>query len=187
MSWVPLGRAAKIRNSLLLADQLDQAWMRKVPEDDRRYAPWMPFNNDAFLGLALAALRVAPGDPPSLFGIGCGIGTKEMLALDVLGFRVSAIERVTALAVQAAQLGIDVEIGDAAEYGGYGKHDVVWFNRACRDPVLQARLEAEVWRNMRGGAVAMCANLEAPPPGWTVVDQDMDHTCRGVWQKPPES
>ena len=187
MGWVPLGRAAKIRNALLLADQLDQAWMRKVPEDDRRYAPWMPFNNDAFLGLALAALRAAPGDPPSFFEIGAGIGTKMMLAHDILGLRVSGIERVTALAVQAAQLGAgDIEVGDAAEYGGYGKHDIIWFNRACRDPVLQARLEAAVWENMRPGAVAMCANLEAPPPGWTVIDQDLDHQCRGVWQKPPE-
>ena len=52
-----------------------------------------------------------------------------------------------------------------------------------RDPVLQAQLEDEVWENMRPGAVAMCANLEAPPPGWIVIDQDMDHVCRGVWQK----
>jgi hypothetical protein len=184
MSWVPLSRAAKIRSALLLADQLDAAWLGRVPEDDRRYAGWMPFNNDNFLGLAMAALRAAPGDPPSLFGIGAGIGTKEMLAQEVLGFRVSAIERVAELAIQAAQLGIDVEIGDAAEYGGYGKHDAVWFNRACRDPVLQARLEAWVWENMRPGAVAICANLEAPPPGWIIVDQDMDHVCRGVWQKP---
>jgi hypothetical protein len=184
VGWLPVSRAAKIRAALLHADQLDQAWMRKVPEDDRRYAPWMPFSNDAFLALALAALREAPGDPPSFFEIGCGIGSKMMLAHDVLGFSVSGIERVTELAVQAAQLGYDAEIGDAADYGGYGKHDIVWFNRACRDPVLQAQLEARVWENMRPGAVAMCANLEAPPPGWIVVDQDMDHVCRGAWQKP---
>ena len=176
-------RAAEIRDALLAADQLDQAWLRKVPEDDRRYAPWMPFNNDSFLGLGLAALRAAPGDPPSFLEIGCGIGTKMMLARVILGLDTYGIERVTAMAVQAAQLGGDVEVGDALGYGGYGKYDVVWFNRAFRDPVLQAQLEVQVWEDMRPGAVVMCANLEAPPPGWLIVDQDMDHKARGVWQK----
>ena len=76
------------------------------------------------------------------------------------------------------------EIRDALGYGGYGKHDIIWFNRAFRDPVLQAQLETQAWEDMRPGAVVMCANLEAPPPGWIVIDQDMDHTARGVWRKP---
>jgi len=176
-------RAAEIRDALLLADELDQAWMGRVPEDDRRYAGWMPFNNDTFLGLALAAARMADGDPPYFLEIG-SIGTKMMLARVVLGWDAHAIERVTAFAVQAARLGGNVEVGDAIGYGGYGKADVIWFNRACRDPVLQARLEADVWDGMRDGALVMCANLEAPPPAsWAVVDQDMDIPCRGIWMK----
>jgi hypothetical protein len=179
-----VSRAAEIRHALLSADELDRQWMHKVPEDDRAYAGWMPFSNDNFLTLALSALRAAPGDPPYFLEIGCGIGTKMMLARVILGLDTHGIERVSGLAVQAGQLGGDVEVGDALGYGGYGKADLIWFNRAMRDPVLQAQLETQVWEDMRTGAVVMCANLESPPPGsWLIIDQDMDLPTRGVWLK----
>lgn len=178
-------RAVEIRDALLLADRLDSEWQHRVPDDDRRYAGWMPFNSDNFLTLALAAMRAAPGDPPYFLEIGAGIGTKMMLARVILGLHTCGIERDAVMAIQAAKLGGDVEVGDAIGYGGYGKADLIWFNRACRDPVLQAQLETQVWEDMRPGAVVMCANLEAPPPAsWIIVDQDVDHAVRGSWLKP---
>lgn len=162
---------------MTLAIRLDREWIRKVPETDRRRAPWMPFPVPAFLALLLEAVPEAPGS--RFLDIGCGPGSKMLLAREICGLDVTGIEIEPQAAAEAGVVPVD-----AADFTDYGKYDLIWFNRVYRDPGLQAVLEARIWAGMAPGAVVMCANLEAPPPSsWLIVLDDWE-ARRGIWRKP---
>lgn len=166
-----------------LAARLDREWMRKVPETDRRRAPWMPFPRPDLVALLYEALPEAPGY--RFLAIGCGPGPDLILAREIFGLDVHGIEIEPEAAQHAAGQGFDVQVADAAGFGDYGKYDILWFNRVFRNPGCQAVLEHQVWRDMAPGAVVICANLEAPPPPsfWPVLD-DWE-VRRGIWYKIP--
>lgn len=177
-------RPAEIRTALQLAARLDREWMGRVPGTDHRYTPWMPYSIPEFLMMALEALPEADGD--TFLDIGAGVGTKMLLAREILGLDVHGIERVPEYAAQARQLGLDVEEADAAGWKGYGDYSLIWFNRPFRDRDAQAGLEARVWEEAAPGAVVICANLENPPPSSWFVTLDDWEVRRGVWVKPPQ-
>lgn len=178
-------RAARIAGSMRLAGQLARDWQRRIPEDDRRYAPWMPFPLPAFIALLAEALPEADGD--YFLEAGCGPGPGMLLARDIFGLDAHGFDRVREYVIAARTLGLNADVADAAEYAGYGKARLIWFNRVARDPVLQARIEAKVWRDAAPGAVVMCAHLESPPPetGWAVILDDWGDLRRGIWRKLP--
>jgi protein-L-isoaspartate O-methyltransferase len=179
------GRASLIADVMRKAAQLDRDWMRKVPEDVRNrrlYTPWMPFSIPAFVALLAEALPEVPGD--RFLEVGCGPGSKMLIAREIFGLDVHGVERSDEMAAAARTLGLDAETADAAAWDGYGKHDVVWFNRPFRDPGTQQQLEDLVWRDMAPGAVVIVANLEHPPPSqWLVVLDDWE-IRRGIYMKP---
>jgi SAM-dependent methyltransferase len=180
-----IGRPAYLADVKHHVEQLEREWMQKVPEDPGTrltYAPWMPFNIPAFENLLFDAFCEAPGN--RFLEIGCGIGTKMLLAREFYGLDVFGIERVPEYVAQAVKLDLDVAEADAAGWYNYGAFDLIWFNRVFRDPVTEAALELQVWEDMAPGAVVMCANLNAPPPpGWLIVLDDLE-LHRGAWQKP---
>jgi SAM-dependent methyltransferase len=182
------GRPAYLADVKHHAEQLEREWMRKVPEDPGTrllYAPWMPFNIPAFMDLLFEAFSEAPGN--RFLGIGCGIGTKEMLAREFYSLDVFGIERVPEYVEQARKLDVDVDEADADGWYNYGAFDLVWFNRVFRDPGRQQHLEDLVWRDMAPGAVVMIAHLEHPPPqNWILILDDLERR-RGIWMKPPVS
>jgi trans-aconitate methyltransferase len=179
------GRLAAI---MLRAESLDQDWMRRIPEDPaerRLYLPWMPFNIHHFRNLLEEAIPSAvdiAGDNPRYLEIGCGPGSKLLIARDWCGLDAHGIERSGEMAAAARSLGLDAETADALGWKGYGDYDLIWFNKPFRDPGLEAELEQQVWEDMAPGAVVICANLERPPPFVTALD-DWE-ARRGIWVKP---
>lgn len=178
------GRPEHLRGVLRNVAALDTDWMSsQAGRDDRHCAPWMPFPVFDFIALTAEALPESPGD--RFLEIGCGIGTRMLLAQEIYGLDVSGVERVPEYAEQARALGLTVSVEDALAHKGYGGHDILWFNRPFRDQMLQRALEQRVWEQMAPGAVAMCANLESPPPsGWPLILDDWE-IRRGIWRKPP--
>lgn len=175
-------RFAQVAHTLHLVDRLDREWLGKVPgAGDSAHTPWMPFPRHDFVAMLTDA--VADADGGRFLGIGCGIGTRELLAQEIYGLTVEGIERVTEYVAQARQLGLLVHEADAAEWKSYGDYDIIWFNRPFRDRNAQAALEARVWAETRPGAVVMCANLENKPQGlWYPILDDWE-VRRGIWQK----
>jgi trans-aconitate methyltransferase len=168
------------------AVQLDQQWQRKVPENDRRYTPWMPFSTPAFVALLAEAVpeaRETRGDIRFL-DIGCGPGSKMLIARDLFGLDATGFDRVPEYTAAARSLGLNANDADAEHYVAYGSFSVIWFNRVARDAEIQARIEARVWRDAAPGAVVLCANLEdRPPAAWLPVLDDWEDR-RGIWAKP---
>jgi hypothetical protein len=149
--------------------RLDREWMRKATgRDDPRSTPWMPFPLFDFIALVAEALPESAGD--ALLEVGCGIGTRMRVAHDLYGLDCHGIDRVPEYVAQATELlpegmpGVTAEVADALGWDGYGKYDLLWFNRPFADRVLQRQLEAQVWSDMKpGDAAAAC--LVAGPDG----------------------
>lgn len=168
----------------LLADARDEerAWQKKA-EPSPGCLPWMPADIAQFLLLLLEAVAAQHG--AEYLEVGCGPGTKLELAREMFGLAVHGIEKDPEMAAAAAvRLGPGtVREADALGWPFYAAYDIVFFNRVFRDEVLEAELEAQVWRDMRRGAAVICMNLAAPPPGWLPVTDDWE-ARRGVWIKP---
>lgn len=122
----------------------------------------------------------------------CGIGTRMLIAHELYGLDCHGIDRVPEY-VAAAQgmlpedaTGVTAEVADALGWDGYGKYDIVWFNRVFSDRELQRKLEYQVWTGMRPGAVVIAANLENPPPAnwWPVLIEADPSVRRWINQKP---
>lgn len=182
-------RAGSLRALITDVQLLDRLWMRKAAgHDDPRSTPWMPFPLFDFIALVAEALPETAGD--AFLEIGCGPGTRMLVAHELYGLDCHGIDRVPAYAEQAGKLlpagmpGVTAEVADALGWDGYGKPDLIWFNRPFADPALQRRLEAQVWEDVKPGAVVIWANLEAPPPGswWPVLVET--GVPRGIAQKP---
>lgn len=183
-------KAAKIAGTLEAAERLDRDWQHRVPEEEasrRLYLPWMPLPLHAFIALLAEALPVAAAraEDPAYLEIGAGPGSKLLIARDIFGLDAHGIERTGEYAAAGRSLGLDIETADAAGWKRYGDYDLIYFNRPMRDTALQAQLEAQVWEDMKPGAVVICANLENPPPwNWPVILDDWG-VRRGISQKPP--
>jgi SAM-dependent methyltransferase len=161
--------------------------MRKVPQGSeaefRLYLPFMPFPLPAFVMLLTEALPEAPGT--RFLDVGCGSGSKLLVARDLFGLGCRGIDRVPEYVAAARELGLDAECTDALGYPGYGSADIIWLNRPFRDPGAEAALEAQIWEQMTPGAIVICANLEAPPPSSWFIVADLWEQRRGIWMKPP--
>jgi trans-aconitate methyltransferase len=177
-------RAGEIRRLLKYVQELDRDWQKAIPDADTdRHTPWMPMPVADYLVLLIEAITEA-GDGDFL-EIGCGIGTRMLLAREIFGLDVHGFDRVPDYIQQARTLGLQhAEVADAAHWTGYEKYAIVFFNRPFRNRAAQAELEARVWLEMAPGAVVIAANLEAPPPSsWFIVADDWE-SRRGAWQKP---
>ncbi len=145
----------------------------------------MPFPLFDYIALLAEAMPVLEGS--RLLEVGCGIGSRMLVAQEIFGLDVSGFDRVDEYVAQAVKLNLNVWVDDALAFAGYGNYDVLWFNRPFRDPVPQRELEAKVWDAMAPGAVVICANLEAPPPrAWMTVLDDWE-VRRGIWWKPSDA
>ncbi len=165
--------AQQVRSAMTTAAELDRKWLRADVghEDTSRYTPWIPFPLYDFVALMAEALPETAGD--RFLEVGCGVGSKLLLAGTVFGLNARGIERVPEYVAEARRHGLAVDAADALDYPGYGDFDLLFFNRPLADPVLQAALEAKIWCEVPAGAVVIGANLEAPPPAsWYPVLDD---------------
>lgn len=178
-------RASVIAGTIRRAVQLDRQWQGKGGSADRRYAPYMPFNRGEFMGLlgeAVAGYEPGADQDVRFLAIGCGPGAELLIARDVFGLDARGFDLDPEYVAAARSLGLDAFEADAEHYDGYGQADITWFNKVARDRLIQARVEAKVWQDTAPGTVVICANLEAPPPGWFPVLDDWG-ARRGIWMK----
>lgn len=176
-------RSQQVRATIAAVNELDAEWRsRDAGRDDlATYLPWMPFSWPAFTALLAEALPEVTGD--RFLDIGCGVGTKMMLAQDIFGLSVYGVERVPEYVAAARKRGLVVEEADALGWNGYGDFDVVFFNRPFFDVERQAQLEQQVYRDMKPGAVVIAVNLINPPTSWYLVLDDSE-VRRWIFQKP---
>jgi trans-aconitate methyltransferase len=172
-----------VRDLLTSVRQIERQWQKQVDVGDQQmFTGWMPSDVAQFLVLLIEAIAEAPGN--SFLEVGCGPGTKMMLARDLFGLDVTGFDRVTEYVVAAKEQGLNAAECDAFDFGAYNKFDIVFFNRPFRDRPTQAKLEKHVYSKIRRGAVVICMNLETQPPGdkYLVVTDDWE-SRRGVWLK----
>ena len=173
----------RVRDLLTTVRQLERAWQKRVPSaSSDRYTPWMPSDVAQYLVLLVEAMAEAPGD--RFLEVGCGPGTKMLLARDLFGLEVHGFDRVPEYVEAAKEHHLEVAVQDALSYQDYGKYDIVFLNRPCREPTLERELERTVWAKMRRGSVLIEMNCEMQPPGsrWLLITDDWE-SKRGIWLK----
>jgi hypothetical protein len=107
-----------------------------------------------------------------------------LLARDLFGLDVRGFDRVPEYVEAAKEHHLEVATQDALAFQDYGKYDIVFLNRPCREPTLERELERKVWAQMRRGAVLIEMNCEMRPPEmrWLVITDDWE-SKRGIWLK----
>lgn len=172
-----------VRDLLTSVRQIERRWQKQVDIGDQQmFTGWMPSDVAQFLVLLIEAIAEAPGN--SFLEVGCGPGTKMMLAQGLFGLDVTGFDRVPEYVVAAKEQGLNVAECDAFDFQAYGKFDIVFFNRPFRDREVQRDLEKLVYSKVRRGAVVIAMNLETQPPDskYLVVTDDWE-SRRGVWLK----
>lgn len=172
-----------VRDLLTTVRQIERRWQKQVDVGDQQmFTGWMPSDVAQFLVLLIEAIAESPGK--SFLEIGCGPGTKMMLARDLFGLDVTGFDRVEEYVAAAKEQGLNAAECDAFDFQAYNKFDIVFFNRPFRDRPTQAKLEKMVYGKIRRGAVVIAMNLETQPPGdkYLVVTDDWE-SRRGVWLK----
>jgi hypothetical protein len=175
---------SRIRSAIKEMKRIDLLWGKNpAGRDDQKFLPWMPFSWPEFISMTAEALPELSGR--KYLEVGCGPGSRMLLAREIFGLEVSGFDRVSEYTEFAGELlQTPVTCEDALEYKDYGSFDLLWFNRPIRDQDLQGKLEAKVWDEMAPGAVVACAHLDSrPPQHWYPVLDDWE-IKRGVWQKP---
>lgn len=115
----------------------------------------------------------ACGEPGSFLDLGCGIGTKMLVAY-LLGWQVSGVEWNPAYATLARLLvpEAEVEVGDVRDADPRG-FDVVYSYRLVVDLDAQQELNASIAGRMTRGSLFFCAGSD--PVGLEPVGS-------GVWR-----
>ena len=180
----PPGHAARIAGALATVAREEGAWLLHGDRHDPLYLPWMPFQWADFTALLAECAAEAAG--PAFIDVGCGVGTKMLIAAELLGLDAHGVERDPGMAAYARERQRGTTwLADALELPQefWGAFDIVWMYRPFRDSGRQARLEQRVYAGMRPGAILAGGALEAFPRGWLTVVDDLD-AGRGAFRKP---
>ena len=158
----------------------EREWLGSGPGTEQ-FLPWMPLSVPRFVMLLTDAVAVSRGT--SFLDVGCGPGTKVLLAEKLYGLDGHGIDRVPDYVQAARDLGVSAEQADAITWCDYGRYDILYLNKPCHGP-LEALLERRVMGLMKPGAVLIMANAaDRPPADWELVAAEWD-TNSGVWRKP---
>lgn len=176
-------RSEHIHGMIATVNQMEAAWRKTAAgrENLAVYLPWMPFPWPDFVALVAEAMPEVQGD--LFLDVGSGPGTKMMLAEEIFDLSTHGIELVPEYVKQARQLGLTVTEADALGWDGYGKYDLIFFNRPFFDRDQQAQLEQQVWDGMKPGAVVIGVNLMEPPPSSWYPILDDGEVRRWISQK----
>ncbi|MGA2412738.1 MAG: class I SAM-dependent methyltransferase [Candidatus Binataceae bacterium] len=184
-SWIP---ALNLLNELIGIE----ASYTNTNENDVQFG-YRPYPLGTFGSLLMTArANVQQGNwaRPRFLEVGCGPGTKLVLAnkvfgLEVSGFDVDAqyIKDAADLLVSQTLIDFQVRVDDAEDFDDYGLFDIVFLNRPLRDYDRQLQLEQHVMSRMGNGAVLILANSLTHPPYWKCLQQAVacsvyQKTCR---------
>lgn len=162
--------------------QLEQDWIGRVAvSEPETYFDWQPAPLDLFTQLLQACLPVVPVGMPGFLDVGCGIGTKCLIATQA-GLTASGIDRVPEYLAEAATLGVSTEQVLAEDYTGYGNFGLVYMNH----PLVtgpgdnrQALLAHSVHLAMAADAVLIDINYDLAPGCLShPPDRACDTACR---------
>jgi protein-L-isoaspartate O-methyltransferase len=181
-SYIGNGRVGRLQRTLNEAFDGDFAFM--IQGGDKTRTSYMPFQIADFVAIMTEVVAITDG--VKFLEVGCGIGTKSMIARELFGLITSGIEYSGYLADEALKKARGpVWVGDALDYPyGYDKHDIIWLYRPFRDEALEDQLEQKIYTEMKSGAILAGAALQNPPQHWTTVVDDFDMGNRGAWKKP---
>jgi SAM-dependent methyltransferase len=171
-----------------------QKTIRNVQKEEHRWfaqgdphsptLPWMPFQPAEFLSILFECVPELAGR--EFLDVGCGPGTKMLLARDFFGMEACGIEINPEMAAAAEAVG-GVRVGDALRVpdGVYENFDLIWLYRPFRDAQLEEQLEARIMDEMKPGAILAGAHWEICPADhrWIPVFDDWE-IRRGAWMKP---
>lgn len=170
--------------------------IRNVQETEHRWLkqgdpaspvlPWMPFQPAEFCSILFECVPEMTG--AWFLDVGCGPGTKMLLARDLFGLEVHGIEINPVMGLVAGEaFGAGVYTADALKMppGFYAGYDLIWMYRPFRDRKLEEQLEARVMDEMKSGAILAGAHWEICPADhrWIPVFDDWE-IRRGAWMKP---
>lgn len=146
--------------------QLEGYWhIQGIATEPETYFGWEPYDLDRFWQLLQACLPHIPTDRQSFVDIGCGIGTKCLLAENA-GLTTFGVERVTQYVTEAQKLGVQVWQGLAQDFTQYDQYGLVYVNHPMvsgADNNSEALLENYIQSVMAPGSVLMSVNYDLAP------------------------
>ncbi len=164
-----------------LISALERSWVGKpIGRLDERFHLWAPYGVDEFLRLLDVAIPAARDK--TFLDVGCGIGTKCLLAKD-RGLEVHGVEWVPEYVAEARQLGVRVYEADIRNWPDYDKFGIVYLNCPFKDNEEEAEFERWLQDAIRSGSVLIQVNDCIAPVGWQTLFDDRKYWC-GVWVKP---
>jgi SAM-dependent methyltransferase len=178
--------SARFRTSVSVIRDVQETEHRWFAQGDPHSPtlPWMPFQPADFLSIVFECVPELAGR--EFLDVGCGPGTKMLLASHFFGLSAWGVEIVPAMADAARSYG-NVMCTDALRLppGSYDGMDLIWLYRPFRDKLLEEQLEARVMDEMKPGAVLAGGQWEHCPAeyGWITVVDDWE-LRRGAWMKP---
>jgi SAM-dependent methyltransferase len=181
----PGGQSAELtRGVVRLVQETEHTWL-KQGDPASAMLPWMPFQPAEFCSILFECVPEMKGS--RFLDVGCGPGTKLLLARHFFGLRPDGIEVNPELAAVARVYAGLLHTGDAllAPDGFYADYDLIWMYRPFRDRQLEQQLEDRVMAEMKPGAILAGAHWETCPADrrWIPVFDDWE-IRRGAWMKP---
>lgn len=143
-------------------EQLERAWVPVELYLDPVCHAYIPFRVDQFIEGLIVAMANAPGK--RFLEVGCGIGTKLMIA-SRMGLDVAGIENREQYVAVAKHLCPEaaIELADARWYGGYRGFDIVYSYLPLHDPAAELAYEARLMSEMRPGSVLIAPMIRSRP------------------------
>ena len=151
------------------------------PEDKDQKHKWIPFPCGSFIDACLEAFFLTGGvvKTKTFLDIGCGIGTKVMLA-DVL-FDAHGLELSEEYLKVAKLIGCrNVWQEDAMEYENYGDYDILYFYCPFRDEFSQVKFEKFIYSQMKSGAILIPMHTMTV---WKTRYEDIKQVGKYCYQK----
>lgn len=161
---------------------LEAEWEARCPEGacrERLYG-WQPYPEGDFCRLLDVAVSRAARR--SFLEVGCGIGTKSLIARRRHGLDVVGIELFPEYANQAALNRVPVWQGDMQYFTSYREFGIVYVNCPYKIDALEHAWERWLQDRLVPGQVLIQVNDCCPPEDWETVLDERD-CWRGVWVK----
>lgn len=185
---------SRFREIALLIEQataIEHNWRTRGQFRDGVHIPFIPVPIPQRIAMMAEALPLIGQDesdaPPGYLEPGCGPGTGLDIAAGLFGMDAHGFELNEAMASDALERGLSVQIADADDWAGYEKYPFVWYNAVFRDPDQEEFLEQRIWRETAPGTVVACINTRTPPPSDWIIILDAWEERHGIWMKPPAS